>query len=143
MKTICSISLAACFVLASSASYAGMNGPNSPTGGVSSQIGGGTTFGAAQLGASFNSDGSIITGIGAKANAVVVTTGAYQVNFNRPIVGCVWTGSIGFGSFTGQTGPSFISVTGRGGTTKSLFVQTWNQSGAPTNVPFEVHVICG
>jgi hypothetical protein len=134
--------VAACAItlLMSGTSYAGLNGPNpkSPR-----SPGGGSSLGAAQLAGSYNSDGTIIVGIGAADNAVVIGTGVYEAKFKRNISACVWTGSIGFGTFSGSTAASSISVTGRAGTNNSLFVQTFNSGGTPTNLPFEIHVICG
>src|SRR5436305_12201427 len=129
-------------LLLSVTAYAGLNGPN-PRPGISPDVGGGSLRGAAQLGGSFFGDGTIIVGVGVTANATHIGTGVYQVNFQRVIFGCVWTGSIGFGTFSGSTGASMISVTGRAGTSNALFVQTFNSAGTPADLPFEVHVICG
>jgi hypothetical protein len=134
--------LAACAItlLMSGTSYAGLNGPNPKS---ARSPGGGSSLGAAQLGGSYNSDGTIIVGIGAAGNATVISTGVYEVKFKRNISACVWTGTIGFGTFSGSTAASSISVTGRVFTNNSLFVQTFNSGGTATNLPFAVHVICG
>jgi hypothetical protein len=68
-------------------------------------------------------------------------TGNYEVKFSKPITGCAWFGSIGYGSFSGSTGPSGISVTGRAGTTNGLYIQTF-QNNTVADAPFSVQVVC-
>jgi hypothetical protein len=74
-------------------------------------------------------------------STVKLSTGVYDVRFSKPITGCAWFGTIGFGSFSGSTGPSGISVTGRAGTNNGLFVQTF-QNNAIADAPFAVQVVC-
>src|SRR5438132_565830 len=83
---------------------AGLNGPNPKAGSIIADIGGASNRGAAQLGGSFLANGTILTGFGVATNAVVLGTGAYELDFNRVnLAGCVWTGSIGFGTFGGNS----------------------------------------
>jgi hypothetical protein len=140
MKKLFFVAACAAALMISGTSYAGQNGPNPK---VSPRIGGGSALGAAQLGGSYLADGTIIVGVGASGNAAVLGVGTYQPSFRRDLRGCVWTGSIGFGTFSGSVGASHISVTGRAGTTTALFVQTFDSAGALANLPFEIHVICG
>lgn len=87
-----------------------------------------------------NPDGTKLRGK-AVASSAHISTGVYDVRFNRNISSCAWTGTVGFGSFGGSTGPSEISVSGRAGTNNGLFVQTF--SGASVaDLPFTVMVVC-
>jgi hypothetical protein len=87
-----------------------------------------------------NPDGSLVRGK-AVASTQHISTGVYDVRFNRNISSCAWTGSIGFGTFGGSTGPSEISVTGRSATNNGLFVQTFAGASA-ADLPFTVLVVC-
>ena len=49
---------------------------------------------------------------------------------------------MGFGTFSGSTGPAQITITGRAGTNNGLFITTFNGAGTPTNEPFHVIVVC-
>ena len=110
---------------------------NSP--GVRSSASNGPTV-PARVFAVINPDGSLLRGK-AVASTQHLSTGVYDVRFNRNISSCVWTGSIGTGVFGGSTGPSEISVSGRAGTNNGLFVQTF--SGASVaDLPFHVLVVC-
>jgi hypothetical protein len=87
-----------------------------------------------------NPDGTKLRGK-AVASTQHISTGVYDVRFNRNISSCAWTGTVGFGSFGGSTVPSEISVSGRAGTNNGLFVQTF--SGASVaDLPFTVLVVC-
>jgi hypothetical protein len=143
MKKLCFIAACAMTLLMAGTSFAGQNGPNPKSVASARGPGGGSALGAAQLGGSYLADGTIIVGVGASGNAAVLGVGTYQPSFRRDLRGCVWTGSIGFGTFSGSVGASHISVTGRAGTTTALFVQTFDSAGALANLPFEIHVICG
>ena len=58
------------------------------------------------------------------------------------IGGCAWVGTVGFGTFSGTTGPAQITITGRAGTNNGLYITTFNGAGTPTNEPFHVIVVC-
>jgi hypothetical protein len=104
--------------------------------------GGGTANGIGVLGGSFQADGTLIVGIGTVTNATHIATGVWEADFRRDIRGCVWTGSIGLGTFGGSaTGQ--IEVTGRSGNFKGLFVETLDTTGTHADLPFGVVVICG
>jgi hypothetical protein len=49
---------------------------------------------------------------------------------------------VGFGTFGGSTGPAMLTLSGRAGTNNGLFVTTFNQAGSPTDLPFQVLVVC-
>lgn len=69
-------------------------------------------------------------------------TGIYDLRFSHSIGGCAWFGTVGLGTFSGFTGPAQITVTGRAGTNNGLYITTFNGTGAPTNEPFHVIVVC-
>jgi hypothetical protein len=142
-KTLGFVAASAVGLMIAGASYAGhLNGPVPKS--APPPVGGGSHDGVALYAAAFLGDGTIIVGIGSTTNAVHISTGVYQVDFLKNInSGCVWLGSPGIGAFSGTVAPSMISVTGRAGTTKSLFVQTFNSTGSAADIAFEIHVICG
>jgi len=134
---------AAAVVFACVSAQAGPNGPNPPSGGVPGEpIAGGSNFGAAQLYAVVNPDGTVSRGAGVGPSARL-SAGTYEVIFKRNIVHCSWTGSIGQPGFSGSVAASHISVTGRGGTNNGVFVQTFNSANAATDLPFHIHILCG
>jgi hypothetical protein len=69
-------------------------------------------------------------------------TGIYDLRFSHSISGCAWVGTVGLGTFSGSTGPAQITMTGRNGTNNGLYITTFNGTGAPTNEPFHVIVVC-
>ena len=88
-----------------------------------------------------NADGSFVRGR-AVVSVLHLSTGTYDVRFQGSIARCAWTGTTGFGQFSGSLpNGSGISVTGRAGTNNGLFVQT---SVGPNSVdlPFTVLVVC-
>jgi hypothetical protein len=68
--------------------------------------------------------------------------GVYNVTFSHSISGCAWVGTVGYGTFTGDTGPATITITGLFGTNNGLFITTFNGAGTLTNEPFHVIVVC-
>jgi hypothetical protein len=92
-----------------------------------------------------NSDGTVMRAatlpyhVTASSN---IGTGQYDVRFSHSIGGCAWVGTVGFGTFGGNTGAAEITITGRSGTNNGLFVTTANSAGTLTNEPFHVIVVC-
>jgi len=78
----------------------------------------------------------------AVASTSKLSTGTYDVRFNRNISNCAWTGTVGLGGFSGSTGPAMITITGRAGTNNGLFITTFNGTAAATDEPFIATVIC-
>ncbi|SMH49384.1 hypothetical protein [Mesorhizobium australicum] len=128
-------------VTTSSAQLGAGKNPQNIGSGVAPQGAGGAAWGSAQLFAVVNSNGTRMRGKG-DASSTKLGTGIYEIRFYRNIVQCSWQGTIGLGTMSGSTAPSFISVTGRAGTNNGVFVQTWNQSGTPTDLPFGVYIDC-
>jgi hypothetical protein len=116
------------------------SGQNAPIAGKATGVTPNATTVPARVFAVLNADGTKLRGK-AVASTAHVGTGTYDVRFNRNISTCAWTGTIGFGTFSGSTGPSEISVTGRAGTNNGLFVQTFAGSAA-ADLPFTVLVVC-
>ena len=119
------------------------NGPNAPVAGRPSGVSARATV-PQRVFAVVASDGTKTRGK-AVASTTRTSTGVYDVRFNRNITQCAWNGTVGVGStpFGGSEPDSSIVVSGRSGTNNGLFVQTFNQSGGATDLPFLVVVICG
>jgi hypothetical protein len=75
-------------------------------------------------------------------SSTTIGTGTYDVRFSHGIGGCAWVGTVGFGTFSGSTGPATITITGRAGTNNGLYITTFNGAGTATNLPFHVIVVC-
>jgi hypothetical protein len=88
-----------------------------------------------------NSDGSKLRGK-AVASTARISTGTYDVRFNRNISTCAWTATVGLGGFSGSTGPAMITTAGRAGTNNGLFITTFNGAATPTDEAFQVVVVC-
>ena len=92
-----------------------------------------------------NSDGTVMRAatlpyhVTASSN---IGTGQYDVRFSHSIGGCAWVGTVGFGTFGGNTGAAEITITGRSGTNNGLFVTTANSAGTLTNELFHGIVVC-
>jgi hypothetical protein len=95
----------------------------------------------ARVFAVINRDGTTLRGK-AVTSSSRISTGAYDVRWNRNITTCAWTGTLGLGGFLGGTGPGMISVTGRAGTNNGVFVETFDRTGTSTDEPFTVLVVC-
>ena len=114
------------------------NTPNTPDAGTSDA---GTSAAApARVFAVINADGTRVRGQAVSSSRI--STGAYEVRWNRNITTCAWTGTLGLGGFIGGVGPGMIAVTGRAGTNNGVFVETFDRTGASTDEPFTVLVVC-
>jgi hypothetical protein len=71
-----------------------------------------------------------------------LSTGTYEVFFDRSIAKCAWTGTVGIGDFSGSTGPAMITITGRVTGNNGLFVTTFDKDGVAADLPFLTSVIC-
>jgi hypothetical protein len=95
----------------------------------------------ARVFAAINADGTKLRGK-AVASTAHLSTGTYDIRFNRNISTCAWTATVGIGSFGGSTGPAIVTATGRAGTNNGLFVNTYNTAGTLTDEAFLVVVVC-
>ena len=88
-----------------------------------------------------DADGSFVRGKNV-SSVSKIGTGIYDVRFLGNISHCGWTGTTGFGEFSGSLpNGSGISVTGRAGTTNGVFVQTY-VLGTSSDLPFTVLITC-
>ena len=138
--TLVTAALAGSMYFATTAS-AGPSNPGNTPGGSSGGVSDSAATIPPRVFAVLNSNGTKLRGK-AVASTARLSTGVYDVRFNRNISACAWTGTVGFGTFGGSTGAATITVSGRAGTNNGLFVTTFNQSGAPTDLPFTVLVVC-
>ncbi|MEO7060351.1 MAG: hypothetical protein ABI083_11565 [Lapillicoccus sp.] len=127
-------------VLASTASADGSAAKNVP-GKASFVAATPAAVGPARVFAVVNADSTLLRGK-AVASTSHLSTGVYDVRFTKNISACSWVGTVGFGSFSGSTGPAMITITGRAGTNNGLFVTTFDSTGAPADLPFNADVIC-
>jgi hypothetical protein len=88
-----------------------------------------------------NSDGTLARRINAKSS-VKNSTGTYVVHFNSVVTKCAYTGAIGLSGTSGSSSPGFITVVGRAGDAKGIFIQTFNSAGTLTDLGFHLVVTC-
>jgi hypothetical protein len=70
-------------------------------------------------------------------------TGIYDLRFSHSIGGCAWFGTVGLGTFSGLHGPGADHRDRpRRYQHNGLYITTFNGTGAPTNEPFHVIVVC-
>jgi hypothetical protein len=94
------------------------------------------------LTASVTAAGALVPGQSFRATgAALLSTGLYQVDFDRDITNCSPVADIGDPG-TGGASPGFVTVTGRSGDANGLFIGTFSPAAALTNRNFFVHVIC-
>lgn len=124
----------------------GANGPNPAVGKASVTANfKSTTPAQVKAAAVINSNGTVLRAstlpyhVTASSN---IGTGQYDVRFSHSIGGCAWVGTVGFGTFGGNTGAAQITITGRSGTNNGLFITTADGAGTLTNEPFHVIVVC-
>lgn len=144
--TMAGITLAAAAALTggllTSAAHAGPSAPNTNNPNPSSA---GITADAAvpqRVFAVVNADGTKLRGK-AVASTTLLSTGVYDVRFNRDISTCSWVGMVGRGDFVGTTGPGVVTATGRNGTNNGLYIDVYGSDYVHANLPFHIDVICG
>lgn len=69
-----------------------------------------------------------------------VTTGEFEVIFDRDVTGCAYIGNVADTTFGNALG--LFDAVRRSGNANGIFVQTTNASGTVTNLPFHVAVFC-
>ena len=116
-----------------------LNGPN---GAPPSQGVGGTALGVAFLHAVVNADGTTARGDG-NQSSTKLSTGTYDVRFQRNITACAFIGTAGLAAFSGSIPSTVVTVVGRVGTTNGVFVQTFNSSGVLVDTGFHLMIKCG
>jgi hypothetical protein len=138
------IALAATFAISATAAQAGEQLPLTRAPAVKPGVAAATCVSWC---AAINADGSID-----KAHkfttASHLATGIYQVNFytsvsaQKNISACVWTATPGYGTFSGDLGPTFVTTAGRVDTTNAVWVHTYDSAGATADEPFLLIVSC-
>jgi hypothetical protein len=73
---------------------------------------------------------------------VALGTGEYEVISTKNISGCAFTGSLGEPESVDEVPGGSLTVAGRNGNADAVFVATFNASGAATNEPFHIAIIC-
>jgi len=99
-----------------------------------------TGYFAPELFAVVNTDGTLSRGSGV-TSASKISTGSYQVIFDRDITQCAFTATRGQPG-TGTVGFGFIDVALRAGTTNGVFVKTADSAATQTDVSFHLRVDC-
>ena len=87
------------------------------------------------------------TGALARGSGVVsvanLSTGSYEVIFNKNVNKCAYTASIGTTSTGSVLSPGLITVAGRAGNKAGVFVRIVDRLGNAVNQPFHLSVTCG
>ena len=98
------------------------------------------TLGVALLSASVDANGALVRGSGV-TNTSRITTGRYQVTFNRDVTQCTYSATVGVatGAFTL---PDFIQATPKPDIPNAVLVETDDKTGALNDDPFHLLVFC-
>ena len=89
------------------------------------------------------SDGTLVRGSSSVVSASRTgSTGAYQVIFDKDVIGCGFVATIGQIGSTGAALPGAISVAGRSGNANGVFIETTDFSGFDSDRPFHLSVSC-
>jgi hypothetical protein len=87
-----------------------------------------------------NADGTLARGFRA-ASSQRLGLGNYEVVFNREVGNAAYVASIGLSGAIGAATPGEITVVGRAGNPKGVFVTTHSSAGAPADAGFHIAVI--
>jgi hypothetical protein len=88
-----------------------------------------------------NFDGTLARGRGA-TGAFHDGPGVYDVDFTRDVSACAYTASIGEAGSLGASEPGTVTVVGRSGTPKGLYIQTFNKKGHAEDLAFHLILAC-
>ena len=88
-----------------------------------------------------NADGSIARGKGV-VSATNLSTGNYEVIFNKPVTPCLMSATIGLSGSSGTELPGFITTVGRVTDVNGVFVTTDDTAGASANRGFHLYIGC-
>jgi hypothetical protein len=95
--------------------------------------------GASTVYAVVNADGTLARGFRA-ASAQRLGLGNYEVVFKRDVTNAAYVASIGLAGSIGAANPGEITVVGRNGNAKGVFVTTHSSAGAPADAGFHLAV---
>jgi hypothetical protein len=89
-----------------------------------------------------NADGSLARGASVVSTAQL-STGNYEVIFNKNVENCVFNAQVGRTDSTGTIGArAYVSTARRNGNPLGVFLQTVNAGGTPTPYPFHLQLQC-
>ena len=88
-----------------------------------------------------NANGTLARG--AKAvSATRLGTGSYEVIFRKDVRKCAYVATIGLSGSAGSSLPGEITVVGRSGNDRGVFVTTHSSAGASADLGFHLAVLC-
>jgi hypothetical protein len=88
-----------------------------------------------------NADGTLARGARA-VSAARLATGAYEVTFRKDVRKCAYVATIGLSGSAGSSLPGEITVVGRAGNDRAVFVTTHSSGGASADLGFHLAVLC-
>jgi hypothetical protein len=88
-----------------------------------------------------NANGTLARGHKA-VSATRLGTGAYEVVFRKDVRSCAYLATIGLSGSAGSSLPGEITVVGRSGNDRGVFVTTHSSGGAPADLGFHLAVHC-
>ena len=88
-----------------------------------------------------NFDGTLARGRGA-TGVLHTDTGIYEVDFTKDVSACGYTASIGLTGTTGGSDPGTVTVVGRSGTPKGVYIQTFDRKGHAADLGFHLILAC-
>lgn len=88
-----------------------------------------------------NANGTLARGHRA-VSATKLGTGQYEVVFRRDVRKCAYIGTIGLSGNVGSSAPGEITVVGRFGNDRGVFVTTHSSGGAFADLGFHLAVVC-
>lgn len=91
--------------------------------------------------AQVNGDGSVYGNSMRLVSVGYMGAGQYEVLWDTDVSACLASISIGDG-FTGGGDAGLVAAVDRSGTPNGLWVETYDASGFPADMPFQVHVVC-
>jgi hypothetical protein len=86
-----------------------------------------------------NPDGALARGARATSSQRIAL-GNYEVVFNRDVTRAAYVATIGLSGAVGAASPGEITVVGRFGNPRGVFVTTHNSAGAPADAGFHLAV---
>jgi len=75
-------------------------------------------------------------------SATRLGTGAYEVIFRKDVRKCAYVATIGLSGSAGASLPGEITVVGRSGNNRGVFVATHSSAGASADLGFHLGVLC-
>jgi hypothetical protein len=97
--------------------------------------------GAGTMYAVVNANGTLARGR-RTVSATRLGTGAYEVIFRKDVRKCAYVATIGLSGSAGSSLPGEITVVGRAGNDRGVFVTTHSSGGASADLGFHLAVLC-